>query len=56
VPSDGGVDEIAAQSTQTRKCAILVSTGQTAEADDVGGENRGEFAGFGHGSLGNPVS
>ena len=45
---DGRIDEIAAQRAQPRQRAVLVGAGQAAEADDVGGENRGEFADFTH--------
>src|SRR5271166_5562270 len=48
VHADGGINEIASQSSEPRQSAVLVRASQTAEADDVGGEDRGEFAGFSH--------
>src|SRR5208283_6003205 len=50
VHGDGGINQIAAQSSEPRQGAILVSAGQTAETDDVGSEDRGEFACRSHGS------
>ncbi len=35
-----------------RQHAILVRARETAEADDVGGKDGGDFAGFFHGALG----
>ena len=52
VDGDGGIDQIAAQSSEPRQSAILVNASQTAETDDVGGEDRGELSLFGHWSLG----
>ena len=46
VHGDGGINQIAAQSSEPRQGAILVSAGQTAETDDVGSEDRGEFPEF----------
>ena len=40
VHGDGGIDQIAAQSPQPRKRALLVGAGQPAEADHVGGKDR----------------
>jgi len=41
---DGGVDEIAAERPEARQSPILVSAGKSRKANDVGGENRGEFS------------
>jgi hypothetical protein len=46
VDGDGRIDEVAAQRAQPRQSAVLVGAGQAAEADDVGSQNRGEFADF----------
>jgi len=48
---DRRVDEIASQRPEPRQRAILVGTGEAAESDDIGGQDRGEFAGFGHRAL-----
>jgi hypothetical protein len=48
VDRDGRIDEIAAQRPQARQRPILVGAGKTAEPDHIGGENRREFAHFGH--------
>ena len=50
VHRDRRVDEIAAQRPEPRQGAVLVRAGQPAEADDVGGQDRREFAGFAHGT------
>ena len=47
--SDGRVDEVAAQRPQPRQGAILVRARQPAVADHVGGQDRCDLAGFGHG-------
>jgi hypothetical protein len=44
VDRDRRVDQIAAQRAQTGECAVFVRAGEPAEADDVGSEDRGEFA------------
>ena len=44
---DGGVDEFGAQRPQPRERAVLVRARHAAEADDVGGQDRGDFAGLG---------
>ena len=51
---DGGVDEVGAQRPQPRERAVLVRARHATEADDVGGQDRGDFAGLGH-SSGNPT-
>ena len=51
VDGDGRIDEIAAQRAQPRQRAILVRAGQAAEADDVRGQDRREFASFRHASV-----
>ncbi len=38
---DGGVDEVAAQTPETREGAILVGAGKPAVADDVGHQDSG---------------
>jgi hypothetical protein len=48
---DRWVDPIAAQGPKPRQRAVLVRTRHAAEADDIGGEDRGDFPGFGHGAL-----
>ena len=45
---DGRIDEVATQRAQARERAVFVGAGQTAESDDVGGEDRGELSSFGH--------
>ena len=50
VDRDGGIDQIAAQRSQPREDAILVRSGQTAVAGDVGNHNRCYFPGFAHGA------
>ena len=45
---DRRVDQIAAQRAQPGERAVFVRAGQTAESDNVGGEDRGEAAGGGH--------
>ena len=52
VGGDRRVGEVAAQSAQACEHALLVRPGETAEADDVGGKDGGELAGFFHGALG----
>jgi hypothetical protein len=49
---DRRVGEVAAQKAQTRKYALLVGAGETAEADDIGGEDGGDFSGLVHGASG----
>ncbi len=48
VGGDGGVDEVAAQTPQTRERPILVGAGQPAVPDDIGNQDRGELAGLAH--------
>ena len=48
VHGDGRINEIAAQRSQPRQGAVLVRAGQAAEADHVGGEDRGELASLCH--------
>jgi hypothetical protein len=45
---DGGIDEVAAQRSQSRQGAILVRSCQSAETDDIGGKNRGKLSGLSH--------
>ena len=48
VHGDGGIDEVAAQRPQARQRAVFVGAGETAEADDVGGQDRRKFTRFAH--------
>jgi len=48
VHGDGGIDEIAAQSSEPRQGAILVRTGKATETDHIGGQDRREFPFFRH--------
>ena len=48
VGCDGRVDEIAAQAPQARECPVLIGAGEAAEPDDIGHQNRREFAGLVH--------
>ena len=48
VDGDRRIDEVAAQSAQPRQRAVLVRAGQSAEADDVGGQDRCKFPALGH--------
>ena len=52
VHGDGGVDQIATQRAQPGKRTILVRACQPAEANHIGGADRGELSFFGHWSLG----
>ena len=45
---DRGVDEVDAQRPQPRERAVLVRARHAAEADNVGGQDRCDFAGLGH--------
>ena len=47
---DGRVDQVAAQSPEPRKRALLVRAREPAVADHIGGEDRGKLPAFGHGS------
>ena len=47
---DRRVDEFGAQLAQPREGAVLVGARHAAEADDVGGQDRRDFPGLGHGS------
>ena len=49
---DRRVDEIASQRPQASQGTILVRAGQPAEANHIGGKDRGELSFFGHWSLG----
>ena len=46
---DGRVDQIAAQRSQPRQCAILVGASKPAVSDHIRHQNRREFPGLGHG-------
>ena len=46
--SDGWVNEVATQRAQPRERALLVGTGEPAIADDIGDQDRGEFARLAH--------
>ncbi len=48
VDRDRRVDQIAPQRAQPSERAVFVCAGQSAESDHVGGQDRGEFADFGH--------
>src|SRR5271166_311046 len=48
---DGGIDQIAAQTTQPRERAILVRAGEPAVADNICDQNRRDFPGSRHGAL-----
>ena len=48
VHRDRRIDQIAAQRAQPSERAVLVGAGRAAESDHVGGQDRGEFADFGH--------
>jgi len=43
---DCRVDEIAAQASQARKRPVLIGAGEPAVPDDIGDQDRGEFAIF----------
>ena len=45
---DSRVDEIAPQTAKARERSVLVGAGKPAVADDVGHQDRGEFAGLAH--------
>jgi len=49
VNGDGGIDQVTAECAQTRQSAIFIGAGQSAEADHIGGQNRRELPGLGHG-------
>jgi hypothetical protein len=49
---DGGVDQVAPEPPKARERAILVRSRKPAVADDIGHQNRGEFACLRHWSLG----
>ncbi len=46
--SDGGIDQIAAETAKAREGSVLVGAGKPAVPDDVGHQDRGQFAGFAH--------
>ena len=50
VHRDGRVDQVAAKRPKPRENPILVRTGKPRIADDVGHQDRGQFAGLGHSS------
>jgi hypothetical protein len=43
---DSRVDQIAAEAAQARKCPVLVGSGEPRIADDVGHQDRRDFARF----------
>ena len=45
---DGGIDQIAAETAKAREGSVLVGAGKPAVPDDVGHQDRGQFAGFAH--------
>ena len=45
---DGGVDQVAAQTPETRKGPILVGAREAAVADDIGDQDRRELPGLAH--------
>ena len=47
---DRRVDQIAAQAPEARERTVLVGAGKPAIADDIGDQDRGEFARFAHAS------
>ena len=51
---DGGIDQIAPERPQPRKCPLLVGAREAAVADHVSGKDSGKLALFGHraGDLG----
>jgi len=51
VHGDRRVDEIAAQGPEPREGAVLVRPGEPAEADDVSGQDCGQFPALGHETL-----
>ena len=44
IRGDGGVNRVCAQFGEAARSALFVEPGQTREANDVGGKDRGEFA------------
>ena len=48
VESDGRIHEIAAQRAQQRQRTLLIGAGEPAIADDIGDQDRGEFARLAH--------
>ena len=46
---DGRVDQVAAQRPQPRESALLVGPGEPAVADNIGDQDRSDFARFRHG-------
>ena len=48
VDGDGGIDQVAAQGSEPRESAILVSPGESAEADDVRRQDRRKLSSFAH--------
>ncbi len=50
VNGDGRIDQVAAQRPQSGERAILVSRGETAESNHIGGEDRRDLPIFAHGA------
>ncbi len=48
VDGDGRVDEVAAKDSEASERALFIRGHEPAVADDVGGEDRGNFSGLGH--------
>ena len=48
VDGDGRIDQVASERPQPRQNPVLVGAGKTAVADDVGHQDRGQFAGLAH--------
>ena len=48
---DGRIDQIAPKGPEPRERAILVRASKQRVADDVGHQDRGEFACLGHGAI-----
>jgi hypothetical protein len=47
---DGRINEVAAQRPESRQDAILVRSREPAVSDDIGNQDRSEFAGPAHGT------
>src|SRR6516162_8468433 len=50
VQCDGGLDQVAPQRPQPRKCLIFVRTGEPAVTDYVGGQDCRDFSALRHGA------
>ena len=48
---DGGIDQIAAETSQARKRAVLVRPGEPAVTYDISNQDRRNFPRFRHGSA-----